>query len=85
VSGYGFRLPMELIKCQDPCATICKSKQSLHFIDFVLSINRLQLLSILVSLIVELGTVCTCELGTVCTFECVVCNILWILDIFGHF
>jgi hypothetical protein len=85
VSGYGFRLPMELIKCQDPCAIICKRKQSLHFIDFVLSINRLQLLSILVSLIVELGTVCTCELGTVCTFECVVCNILWILDIFGHF
>jgi hypothetical protein len=27
---------------------------------------------------------CTCELEIVCTFECVVCNILWILDIFGR-
>jgi hypothetical protein len=27
---------------------------------------------------------CTCELGIVCTFECVVCNILWLSDIFGH-
>jgi hypothetical protein len=27
---------------------------------------------------------CTCEFEIVCTFECVVCNILWILDIFGR-
>jgi hypothetical protein len=44
----------------------------------------LKLLSISVSLIVELGIMCTCEFEIVCTFECVVCNILRILDIFGH-
>jgi hypothetical protein len=27
---------------------------------------------------------CICEFEIVCTFECVVCNILWILGIFGR-